>query len=398
MSAFYFNPWDPEFRANPYPYYGALVDGPPKIIQLAGPIALVARYADVHAVLRGHKDFSSVRPANLEISQRGPFAGALTMLTSDPPVHTRLRRLVSRDFTPRRIAELEPRVRAITDDLLDKAARKGSLDVMADVANVLPVMVIAELLGVPSENYGKFKAWSDSVVAGGLGNTPAGSDLPAEFISATAELRAYFSEAIEQRRRNPGPDLVSALVVAHDDAEALSADELLALILLLLIAGNETTTNLIGNGMLALMRNPDQLALLRREPDLITDAVEEIVRYDGPVQGTVRFAHNAAKLADVEIPAGAGIFLLLAAANHDPARFPDPDRFDIKRDSNDHLGFGDGIHFCIGAPLARLEGAVAIGSMLSRFPHLAMADPDARLTYKGSFFLRGLAALPLAVG
>jgi len=398
MSAFYFNPWDPEFRANPYPYYGALVDGPPKIIQLAGPIALVARYADVHAVLRGHKDFSSVRPANLEISQRGPFAGALTMLTSDPPVHTRLRRLVSRDFTPRRIAELEPRVRAITDDLLDKAARKGSLDVMADVANVLPVMVIAELLGVPSENYGKFKAWSDSVVAGGLGNTPAGSDLPAEFISATAELRAYFSEAIEQRRRNPGPDLVSALVVAHDDAEALSADELLALILLLLIAGNETTTNLIGNGMLALMRNPDQLALLRREPDLITDAVEEIVRYDGPVQGTVRFAHNAAKLADVEIPAGAGIFLLLAAANHDPARFPDPDRFDIKRDSNDHLGFGDGIHFCIGAPLARLEGAVAIGSMLSRFPHLAMADPDARLTYKGSFFLRGLAALPLAIG
>src|SRR5277367_2249661 len=160
MSAFYFNPWDPEFRANPYPYYGALVEGPPKIIELAGPIALVARHADVHAILRDHKNFSSVRPANLEISQRGPFAGALTMLTSDPPVHTRLRSLVSRDFTPRRIAELEPRVLAITDGLLDKAAGKGSLDVMADLANVLPVMVIAELLGVPSENYGKFKAWS----------------------------------------------------------------------------------------------------------------------------------------------------------------------------------------------------------------------------------------------
>jgi cytochrome P450 len=398
MSAFYFNPWDPEFRSNPYPHYRALVEGPPKIIQMGSPVALVARYADVHAVLRDHKNFSSVRPPRIEAVERGPFAGALTMLTSDPPVHTRLRRLVSRDFTPRRIAEMEPRVRAITNDLLDKAAGKGVFDVMADVANVLPVMVIAELLGVPSENYGNFKKWSDSIVAGGLGNTPPGSELPAEFLNASAELRAYFGETIERRRRNPGPDLVSALVAAHVDTEALSADELLALILLLLIAGNETTTNLIGNGMLALMRNPDQLELLRREPGLLPNAIEEIVRYDGPVQGTLRFAAATAKIAEVEIPEGAGMFLLLAAANRDPAKYPDPDRFDIRRGSNDHLGFGDGIHFCIGAPLARLEGAVAIGSMLERFPRLALADPVARPAHKGSFLLRGLAALPLAIG
>jgi cytochrome P450 len=397
MSGFYFNPWDPEFRANPYPYYKALIDGPPKLIELMGPVALVARHADCSAVLRDHKQFSSVRPRNLEIVQRGPFAGALTMLTSDPPIHTRLRRLVSRDFTPRRIAGLEPRMRAITDDLLEKAARRGSFDVMADLANVLPVMVIAELLGVPSENYEKFKSWSDSIVAGGLGSTPVGADLPAEFLTAVGELRAYFSDEIEHRRRDPGPDLVSALVAARDDTEELGADELLAFILLILIAGNETTTNLIGNGLLALMRNPDQIDLLRREPGLLPNAIEEMLRYDGPVQGTVRFAPDGGNIAGVDVPAGAAIFLLLAAANHDPEKFPDPDRFDIRRDTGDHLGFGDGIHFCLGAPLARLEGAVAIGAVLKRFEHLKIAQPDARLAYKGSFFLRGLAALPLAI-
>jgi cytochrome P450 len=400
MSGFYFNPWDPEFRANPYPHYKALVAGPPRLIDLAGgPVAIVARYADVDSALRDHKHFSNVRPANLLIAQRGPFAGALTMLTSDPPVHTRLRRLVSRDFTPRRIAALEPRIRAITDELLDQAERKGVLEVMGDIANVLPVMVIAELLGVPSENYQQFKQWSDAIVATGLGNTPSGAaDLPEEFITAVSGLRTYFADTIEQRRRVPGSDLISALVAAHDDAEALDADELLALILLLLLAGNETTTNLIGNGLLALVNHPEQLELLRREPDLLHNAVEEILRYDGPVQGTVRFTLETAELAGVTIPAGAGVFLMLAAANRDPARFAEPDRFDIRRQITEHLAFGNGIHFCLGAPLARLEGSIAIGAIVKRFRRLVRINPEAPLRYKGSMFLRGLAELPLSIG
>jgi cytochrome P450 len=258
-------------------------------------------------------------------------------------------------------------------------------------------MVIAELLGVPAEEYEIFKRWSDAVVAG-AGRTQPWEEPPAEFLDAAAALRSYFTGQIEARRRDPGHDLVSALVAAHDDAEALSSEELLAFVLLLLLAGNETTTNLIGNGMLALCRNPGQLELLRQHPELIGHAVEEMLRYDGPVQGTVRFTSGPANVGGTEIPPNSAGFVLVAAANHDPAQFADPDRFDIKRDASGHFAFGEGIHFCLGAPLARLEGAIAISAALARFPQFQIADPGARLTYKGSFFLRGLSALNLSVG
>ena len=392
----YFNPWDPEFRANPYPHYGALADGPPKLIDLFGPVALVGRYADVTAVLRDHARFSSVqRMRSPEMRDEGAFRGAATMLFSDPPVHTRLRRVVARDFTPRRIRDLEPRIREIANGLLDKVERNGALEVMADVANALPVMVIAEMLGVPAEQYAMFKAWSDRIISGG--NTIPGMPMPAEVKQSTDELRGYFAAEIENRRRNPGTDLVSALVAAHDDNEAMDADELLAFVVLLLLAGNETTTNLIGNGMLALGRNPEQMDLLRRNPELTARAIEEILRYDGPVQSTTRTSNVEVELGGTLIPAETGCFVILAAANRDPARFPDPDRFDITREPSDHVAFGEGIHFCIGAPLARLEGAIAIGETLRRFPKLRIKDPAAPLEYKGSYFLRGLAALPMAL-
>ncbi|HXM89723.1 MAG TPA: cytochrome P450, partial [Candidatus Acidoferrum sp.] len=235
----YFNPWDPAFRANPYPHYKPLLAGPPRILDLFGPTAMVARFADVTAVLRDHAHFSSVRPRDPnETNDEGPFAGARTMLFSDPPLHTRLRRLVSRDFTPRRIRDLEPRIREIAKNLIDTAQRTGELEVMHGIANALPVMVIAEMLGVPPDHYRQFKHWSDTVVSGD--NTLPGIPLPEEFHTAKNELRNYFAEEIERRRRNPGTDLVSALVAAHDDAEAMNADELLAFVLLLLLAGNET--------------------------------------------------------------------------------------------------------------------------------------------------------------
>jgi len=398
VAELYFNPWDPAFRADPYPAYRALVEGPPRLMNFAGPIALIARYADVDAVLRDNERFSAVRPPNLPLARRGPFAGAATMLTSDPPVHTRLRRLISREFTRRRINDLEPRIRSIMAALLDTIAARGAaeFDLMAAVANTLPVMVIAELLGVPSTNYAVFKQWSDAVVAGSARTQPW-QEPPAEFLDAVGALRGYFAGQIEARRAAPGPDLISALVAAHDDAEALSANELLAFVVLLLLAGNETTTNLIGNGMLALGRHPEQLDLLRREPTLIADAVEEIIRYDGPVQATARFATVAVNLDGTEIPAGAPAFVLIAAANRDPAKFPAPEKFDITRRPNEHLAFGTGIHFCLGAPLARLEGAVAIDAILERFPRLRLADPAAPRIYKGSFFLRGLSELKMRI-
>jgi cytochrome P450 len=317
------------------------------------------------------------------------------MLGADPPTHTRLRRLVSRDFTPRRIRELEPRIREIAKNLIDDAERRGALDVMADLATPLPVMVISELLGVPPAEYRQFKHWSDKVVE--ADNTIPGMPIPDDIKRAFTELNAYFAEEIVRRRRNPGTDLVSALVAAHDEAEALSADELLQFVVLLLLAGNETTTNLIGNGMLALGRNPGAMAALRSKPELMRGAIEEMLRYDGPVQATFRTATKDIVVGGTPIAAGTGVFVIVAAADRDPAQFKDPETFDITRAPNEHLAFGDGIHFCIGAPLARLEGSIAIGTALERFPRLRLKDPDA-LTYKGSYFLRGLSRLEMALG
>ena len=395
-SGIYFNPWDKSFRDNPYPYYRALLEGSPRTIDLFGqPAVIVTRYADVTAILRDYARFSSVQQLSPDVRQRGLFRGAATMLFSDPPVQTRLRRLVSRDFTPRRIREMEPRIREIATRLLDEVERRGSFEVMADLANALPVMVIAEMLGVPPEQYQTFKEWSDIIIAGE--NTVPGQPIPDDVAEITNQLRSYFAREIEKRRTQPGPDLISALVAAHVDNEAMSAEELIAFVVLLLLAGNETTTNLIGNGMLALGRHTDQMQLLRRSPELGPRAIEEMLRYDGPVQATSRRATAAVEIGGTAIPAGAECFVLLAAANHDPAQFADPDRFDITREVRDHVAFGEGSHFCIGAPLARLEGAIAIGETLRRFPTLRLADPAAPLTYKGSYFLRGLDSLRMEI-
>jgi cytochrome P450 len=393
---FYFNPWDENFRANPYPHYRPLLVGPPRIVDMGFKFALAARHADVRAVLMDHAAFSSVQPEGFAFDeQRKAFGDAASMLSSDPPTQTRLRRLVSRDFTPRRIRDLEPCIREIAKNLIDAAERKGEFDAMVDLANPLPVMVISELLGVPPEEYQRFKNWSDKIIE--ADNTPPGMPIPDEIKNAFAELKAYFADEIVPRRKSPGPDLVSALVAAHDETEALNADELMQFLMLLLLAGNETTTNLIGNGMLALGRNPESMAALRAKPELMRGAIEEMLRYDGPVQATFRTATKDTVVGGTPITAGLGVFVIIAAANRDPARFKDPEKFDIARESNEHMAFGDGIHFCIGAPLARMEGSIAIGAALERFPNLRLKNPDAPLTYKGSYFLRGLSRLDMAL-
>jgi cytochrome P450 len=393
----YFNPWDEAYRANPYPHYKPLYGRPPYLRKLFVPMALVGRYQDAARILRDHERFSSVPPRSPFIQERlDVFGTAPRVVFSDPPVHTRLRRLVSRAFTPKRIRDLEPRICEFTRILLDRVAEKGTLEVMGDLANALPVMVIAEMLGVPPEDYLTFKQWSDRVIESD--NTPPGTPLPEIVKSAFRSLREYFISEIEQRRRSPGQDLVSALVASRDEADALTEEELITFVVLLLLAGNETTTNLIGNGMLALGSNPEQMQKLIREPRLMPRAIEEMLRYDCPVQSTARYPKIDVQIEGVELKANTVTFVMVAAANRDPEQFPNADTFDITREPNEHLAFGEGIHYCLGAPLARMEGAIAIGAALARFPGLHLLNPHRQFTYKGSYFLRGLAELPMALG
>jgi cytochrome P450 len=390
-----FNPFDPEFRANPYPSYPALLDGPPRSVNLFVPTTLAARYDHVLEVLHDPARFSTRRPEMPMRQRLDPF-GAPTVLLSDPPVHTRLRKLVSKAFTPRRVHELEPRIRSITAALLDRIAAKGSFEAMADLANPLPVIVIAEMLGVSAGDHEQFKRWSNALISSFRPDTIG--EVAEEAIAAKNALRAYFGAEIEKRRAAPSDDLVGALVAARDEAGALSEGELLAFVVLLLLAGNETTTNLIGNGLLALCRYPEQFERLRQHPELLPTAIEEMLRFDPPVQMTVRMAEQDTSIGGTAVARNSLIFVLLAAANRDPRQFPNPARFDITRTPNEHVAFGEGIHFCLGAPLARLEGAIAIGLVLERFPKLRLADPGAKLDYRGSLALRGLQSLPLALG
>jgi cytochrome P450 len=390
----YFNPWDDAFKANPYPHYQAFIGKPPHPIEMFVPITLVGRYADAVQILHDPARFSS-DTRSLDRDRTELFGDASRLLFSDPPTHTRLRKLVSRAFTPKRIKDLEPRIREFAALLLDRVAKNRSFEVMADLAVPLPVMVIAEMLGVPPEDYGQFKKWSDGIIE--IDNTMPGAPLPASVGQSFQALRQFFIGEVAKRRQKPGPDLVSALVAAHDENDALTEEELIAFAILLLLAGNETTTNLIGNGTLALMRNADQLAELRGDRSLLPRAIEEMLRYDPPAQSTVRLVKEDAVINGVEIKANAAVFVVLAAANRDPEQFPNPDKFDVARDPNDHLSFGNGIHYCLGAALARLEGAIAFGAMLERFPRMRMSKPDAELKYKGTYFLRGLAGLELAI-
>jgi cytochrome P450 len=388
-----FNPWDENFRRNPYSFYQPLRMSPPPVLRFFIPVAIVSRYADVLATLRDHLRFSSMPVRNrmtMEVAE--VFGDAPSVINSDPPIHTRLRKLVSRDFTPRAIRELEPRVRALTNGLLDELARKGHFDLVADFAIPLPVRIIASILGIPGERYETFKRWSDTLIE--LTSLPPGTPMADSVRTNLTEMRAYFAEEIERRRRHPGADLMSSLVSAHEDTEMLSASELMQFLVIMLIAGNETTTNLIGNGMLALLEHPEQMKLLRRDPTLMPRAIEEMLRYDSPVQTVFRTAKEDVEIGGTMVEKGSGVFLMLGSANRDAAQFRNPDVFDITREASDHVSFGEGIHYCIGAPLARLEGAVAFETMLNRFPGLAL-DGHPKLDYKTSFFVRSLQSLPM---
>ena len=314
----------------------------------------------------------------------------------DPPRHTRLRLLVNKAFTPRTVEELAPFIRAFVDKALDAAAARGRMELMADLAFPLPATVIAEMLGVPPEDRDRFKQWSDD-------STAAAANLPSNLspevvrksIAGMEELQNYFRGIIAQRRAEPRDDLISALVKAQEEEDRLSEQELLANSVLLLNAGHETTTNLIGNGTLALLRHPDQMRRLRDDPSLLPSGVEELLRYDSPVQFTTRILKADLELGGKVLRAGQAVLLLLGAANRDPEQFPDPDRLDVGRPDNKHLAFGHGPHFCLGAPLARLEGRILFEALLRRTPGMRLDGPPPR--YRQNFNLRGLEALPVSL-
>ncbi len=389
-----YNPFAPSFLVNPYPHYEPLLSGPPRRVTIGLPAVLIARYADVVAVIRDHVRFSSVMPRFAIVPGADPL-GAPTMPFSDPPVHSRLRSLVARDFSPRRIAALATRIQEITCRLLDENVIGGRFDAMSGLADQLPVVIIAEMLGVPADHHARFRSWSDAVTSNNA--TTPGTPLNPEVRKAVTALREYFTHEIERRRTDPGDDLISALVAAHDSDEALTTKELLAFVILLLLAGNETTTNLIGNGLLALARNPAEYKRLRRDHTLIPSAVEEMLRYDSPVQTLMRFATMDTNVGGTPVERGGLVAVLCGAANRDPAKFPEPEGFNIERTPNDHVAFGEGIHFCLGAPLARLEARIAFETFVDRFTDVALADPGQQLSYRGSFFTRGLRELPLVV-
>ena len=390
---FYFNPFDPAFRANPYPHYKPLYSGPPRLADFYGPTLLVARHADVAAVWSDPERFSSEQPPGPRPHNRSMFGGPVILLM-DPPAHTRLRRLVSHLFTPRRVRDgLLAAVDSITRKLLDNAADKGEFDAVSDLADPLPTMVIAHVLGFPLEDHRMLKEWSD-LLLDGL-NTPPDRDFPDSYHRALDARDNYLNDIMEQRRRNPREDLISLLLAAHEEGDKLSAKEVIGFINLLLLAGNETTTNLISSALLHVLRHPNQHQLLIENPQLAASAIEEALRYDCPVQALGRIARHEMTFAGTRVPANTRVYVMAGASGRDPAKFNDPDSFDIRRESNEHLAFGLGIHFCLGASLARLEGTTALRMSIERFAHLRMADPDAALTYKGSFETRGLRELLL---
>jgi pimeloyl-[acyl-carrier protein] synthase len=388
-----YNPFLPEVREDPYPQYQALREADPVHRSPFLNMWVLTRYEDVALVLRDQR-FSADRTKWEGFQALEGFQPVRSLLSLDPPDHTRLRTLVTKAFTPRVVEQLRSQAQVIVDEALDRAASHGEMELIEDLAYPLPVAVIAGMLGVPRDDWPRFREWSRVLVSSLDPVALPDSDQITAVRAAEDALFEYLSGVVAERRREPRDDLISALIAVEERGDVLNERELLVMLNLLLVAGHETTVNLIGNGMLALLRNPEQLALLRRRPELLESAVEELLRFDSPVQLTGRIAAEACEVGGQQIGRGKLVLTLLGAANRDPQQFPDPDRLDLTRSPNQHFSFGRGIHFCLGAPLARLEGRIAISSLVSRFAELRQVGEAVR---SQTITLRGLTRLPLAV-
>jgi cytochrome P450 len=392
------------FKADPLPACAHLRAEQPvarvSVPGVSGEAYLVTRYQDAAAVLRDERFVKDVRNARDPANLRGPWVpGALkplmhTMLDGDGAEHHRLRGLVRDTFAPRYVAQLEPRVQQVAGELLERMAAAGKADLVADYALLLPLTLISEILGVDERDRLRFRRWFNSLVAASaLGSTSLRLLLKLPDILA---MMRFLRRLVAERRERPRDDLVSRLAGAGEDGDRLSENEQLAMVALLLIAGYETTVNLIATGTLQLLTHPDELVRLRQDPELMGPAVEELLRLGSPVDvATERYARVDVEVAGVTIPRGSLVLVGIVSANTDDARFEEPERLDLAREDHHHVAFGLGPHYCLGAPLARLEGRVAIGSLIRRFPDLRLAVPPEQLRWRAGLSLRGLVALPV---
>lgn len=398
----------PENLRNPHPLLGRMRDEMPiyhvQHMELGSYPWMLTRYEDSINLLnddRFTKDYVRIPNQQKRTGERSnedymmEAAAAINrhILTLDPPDHTRLRALIHKAFTPNMIRSLETRIQAITDGLIDRMLEKGEVDFISDFAFPLPVTVIAELLGIPHEDQAKFREWSQAIIMGGS----RGADFDAVGVAAL-EFIMYFHEQFDARRETPREDLLTALVQAEEAGDKLDPQELISMVFLLLVAGHETTVNLLGNGMLALLQHPDQKQLLAEHPELSKTAVDELLRFDGPVGvSTMRWALEDVEYYGVTIPAGAMVVASLLGANRDPEMFANPDTLDITRSPNKHIAFGNGIHYCVGAPLARMEGAIAFNTLLRRVPNLALTVDVDELEWNPTILLHGMKHMPVSV-
>ncbi|MCE6993813.1 cytochrome P450 [Saccharothrix sp. S26] len=391
-----------DYFADPHAFHARLREeaaASPIVLPRGTRAWLVTRYEEARSALadprfsKHFERFPEVMERNqLVHNEPTKFDEALVqhMLNMDPPHHTRQRKLVTKAFTARRVEQLRPRVQEITDRLLDEAGEKGDVDLVDALAFPLPITVICEMLDVPLDRRDEFRVWSNALVGGGTGD-------PQALQQAGANMATYLAELVEHKRANPGDDFFSALVHADDEGDRLNPMELIAMAFLLLVAGHETTVNLIANGVFHLARHPDQLAKLRADRTLLPGAVEEVLRFESPVnQATFRYTNEDVELGGVVIPKDSVVVVSLSGGNRDGSKFPDPDRFDIARHTAGHLAFGHGIHFCLGAPLARMEGEIAIGSLFDRFDVTVTAEED-RLRWRPVTLIRGLESLPVSL-
>ncbi len=400
--SFVFDPTHPGYLADPYPTYRLLRERAPVFWAANADAWLISRHADVSLGLRDPRFAQDTGNEHLfgTLPPGAPRFDTLArmfrawMLFQNPPEHTRLRGLVQKAFTPRIIDHLRPEMVRLVDELLEKALPARRMDLIGELAFPLPVTVIALLLGVPPGDHARFRRWSNTLAVTLEPIVPVEALAVAE--QAAGEMMDYFRVLAGQKRAAPGEDLLSALVHAEEQGRRLSTEELLANAVLLLAAGHETTVNLIGNGLLALLRHPQQRARLRTDPGLIRNAVEELNRYDSPVQMTARRLTEDVTLSGQKVPAGAQVLLLLGSANRDPQAFPDPDTLDLGRADVHPLSFGGGPHYCIGAPLARAEAQVAIGRVIQRLPDLRLATDQPR--HRPMAVLRGVVELPVTFG
>lgn len=380
------NPFSDEVRRNPYPLYAQMRAASPAF-RVPPPFDgwMLFDYESVKRALSDSETFSSRVPA-----PRNWF------IFYDAPAHTKSRALVAQAFTPRMIAGLEPRIRELSRELLDRAAGADVFDVARDYAVPLPMKVIAGILGIPDSDWTRYQRWSDTILRLSYSRSggPEAQQSIADFTAVTAEMSVYVAEMIDHRRAEPRDDLMTRLVEASVDGERLSHDEILGFFQLLIVAGQETTSDLINNAVLCLIEHPEQTARLRSDPTLLPGAVEEVLRYRSPLQWMMRTPRRDVELHGHVIPQGSFVLPVIGSANRDGRVFPDPDRFDITRNPNPHIAFGHGAHFCLGAALSRLEGRIAIGDLLARFPHLELAS-DEPWTPRQALHVHGPASLPL---